>query len=117
MNSTPDFNADRLVRLWLWIITSAAAIMIVMFAGFTLGDFLVIKMPGFTLAAAVLIDATLVPIAIGPTLLSLAGDWDWRPWGLPAQRQLSRRRASDDYESSCPRHFRARSITRSDRDS
>jgi RND superfamily putative drug exporter len=64
------------------LITSAAAIMIVVFAGFTLGDFLVIKMLGFTLAVAVLIDATLVRIVIGPALLSLAGDWNWWPWGL-----------------------------------
>jgi RND superfamily putative drug exporter len=64
------------------LITSAAAIMIVVFTGFTLGDFLVIKMLGFTLAVAVLIDATLVRMVIGPALLSLAGDWNWWPWGL-----------------------------------
>ena len=64
------------------LITSAAAIMIVVFTGFTLGDFLVIKMLGFTLAVAVLIDATLVRIVIGPALLALAGDWNWWPWGL-----------------------------------
>ena len=63
-------------------ITSAAAIMIVVFEGFTLGDFLVIKMLGFTLAVAVLIDATLVRIVIGPALLRLAGDWNWWRWGL-----------------------------------
>ena len=64
------------------LITSAAAIMIVVFAGFTLGDFLVVKMLGFTLAVAVLMDATLVRMVIGPALLSLAGDWNWWPWGL-----------------------------------
>src|ERR1700722_3408471 len=64
------------------LITSAAAIMIVVFTGFTLGDFLVIKMLGFTLAVAVLIDATLVRMVIGPALLSLGGDWNWWPWGL-----------------------------------
>lgn len=64
------------------LITSAAAIMIVVFTGFTLGDFLVIKMLGFTLAAAVLIDATLVRMVVGPALLALAGDWNWWPWGL-----------------------------------
>jgi putative drug exporter of the RND superfamily len=64
------------------LITGAAPIMIVVFAGFTLGDFLVIKMLGFTLAVAVLMDATLVRIVIGPALLSLAGDWNWWPGGL-----------------------------------
>jgi putative drug exporter of the RND superfamily len=76
------------------LITSAAAIMIVVFAGFTLGDFLVVKMLGFTLAVAVLMDATLVRMVIGPALLSLAGDWNWWPWGLkgalePAAQVLS----------------------------
>jgi RND superfamily putative drug exporter len=64
------------------LITSAAAIMIVVFAAFTLGSFLVVKMIGFTLAVAVLIDATLVRIVIGPALLRIAGDWNWWPGGL-----------------------------------
>ncbi len=64
------------------LITSAAAIMIVVFAAFTLGGFLVIKMLGFTLTVAVLIDVTLVRMVIGPALLHLAGDWNWWPWGL-----------------------------------
>jgi RND superfamily putative drug exporter len=73
------------------LITSAAAIMIVVFTGFTLGDFLVIKMLGFTLAVAVLIDATLVRIVIGPALLTLAGDWNWWPWGLLGARVVTGR--------------------------
>ncbi len=66
------------------LITSAAAIMIVVFAAFTFGNFLVVKMIGFTLAIAVLIDATLVRIVIGPALLRVAGDWNWWPGGLRA---------------------------------
>jgi RND superfamily putative drug exporter len=68
------------------LITSAAAIMIVVFAAFTFGSFLVVKMIGFTLAIAVLIDATLVRIVIGPALLRLAGDWNWWPGGLATAR-------------------------------
>jgi RND superfamily putative drug exporter len=64
------------------LITSAAAIMIVVFAAFTFGHFLVIKMLGFTLAVAVFIDATIVRIVIGPALLRVAGDWNWWPGGL-----------------------------------
>jgi len=67
------------------LITSAAAIMIVVFAAFTFGNFLVVKMLGFTLAVAVFIDATLVRIVIGPALLRLAGDWNWWPGGLAAE--------------------------------
>jgi putative drug exporter of the RND superfamily len=66
------------------LITSAAAIMIVVFAAFMLGSLLVVKMLGFALAVAVFIDATLVRIVIGPALLRIAGDWNWWPGGLAA---------------------------------
>src|SRR5579863_1796571 len=64
------------------LITSAAAIMIAIFAAFTVGSFLVVQMLGFTLAVAVFIDATVVRMVVGPALLQLAGDWNWRPLGL-----------------------------------
>jgi RND superfamily putative drug exporter len=69
------------------LITSAAAIMIVVFTAFTFGNFLIVKMIGFTLAVAVLIDATLVRVVIGPALLRIAGDWNWWPGGLAAARR------------------------------
>jgi RND superfamily putative drug exporter len=72
------------------LITSAAAIMIVVFAAFTMGSFLIIKMLGFTLAVAVLIDATLVRMVIGPALLQLAGDWNWWPLGLAGSPAIVR---------------------------
>ncbi|HEY1987734.1 MAG TPA: MMPL family transporter [Terracidiphilus sp.] len=72
------------------LITSAAAIMIVVFAAFTFGNFLVVKMIGFTLAVAVFIDATLVRIVIGPALLRLAGDWNWWPGGISTAPKPSR---------------------------
>ena len=61
------------------VITSAAAIMLVVFTAFALGDFLITKMLGFALAVAVLIDSTLVRMVIGPALLQLAGRWNWWP--------------------------------------
>jgi RND superfamily putative drug exporter len=63
------------------VITSAAAIMVVVFAGFALGAFLPIKMLGFALSVAVLIDAVVVRMVIGPALLCLAGRWNWWPGG------------------------------------
>jgi RND superfamily putative drug exporter len=63
------------------VITSAAAIMIVVFGAFTVGDVLLIQMLGFALAVAVFIDATVVRMAIGPALLQLAGRWNWWPGG------------------------------------
>ncbi|MBV9624137.1 MAG: MMPL family transporter, partial [Acidobacteria bacterium] len=64
------------------LITSAAAIMIAVFAAFTVGSFLVVQLLGFTLAVAVFLDATAVRIVVGPALLQLAGDWNWWPLGL-----------------------------------
>jgi RND superfamily putative drug exporter len=64
------------------VITSAAAIMVAVFAGFTLGKFLPIKMLGFTLSVAVVVDAIAVRMVIGPALLRLAGRWNWWPRGL-----------------------------------
>jgi RND superfamily putative drug exporter len=63
------------------VITSAAAIMIAVFGAFTLGDFVFIKILGFALMVAVLFDATVVRLAIGPALLKLAGRWYWWPGG------------------------------------
>jgi RND superfamily putative drug exporter len=67
------------------VITSAAAIMIVVFAAFALGDFQFIKILGFALAVAVLVDATLVRMALGPALLVIAGRWNWWPGGAPRE--------------------------------
>jgi RND superfamily putative drug exporter len=64
------------------VITSAAAIMIIVFAGFTLGEFLPIKMLGLALSVAVLVDAIAVRMVIGPALLRLAGRWNWWPGGV-----------------------------------
>jgi RND superfamily putative drug exporter len=61
------------------VISFAAAIMVVIFAGFVFGDFILIKILGFALAAAVLLDATVIRLAVGPALVRLAGRWNWWP--------------------------------------
>jgi putative drug exporter of the RND superfamily len=61
------------------VITSAAAVMVAVFAAFTLGGFVLMKMLGFALAVAVLLDATVIRMAVGPALLRLAGRWNWWP--------------------------------------
>ena len=61
------------------VITSAAIIMTVVFAAFILGDFVLMKILGFALAVAVLVDVTVVRLALGPALLALAGRWNWWP--------------------------------------
>jgi RND superfamily putative drug exporter len=60
--------------------------MVTVFAAFAFSDFLLIKVLGFTLAVAIVIDATIVRMAVGPALLRLAGEWNWWP-GLRASRR------------------------------
>jgi RND superfamily putative drug exporter len=66
------------------VITSAAAVMIAVFAAFMLGRFVLMKMLGFALAVAVLLDATVIRLAIGPALLCLAREFNWWPGERPA---------------------------------
>ncbi len=61
------------------LITSAAAVMVVVFGAFVLGDLVLVKLLGFALAVAVLLDATVLRLAAGPALLVLAGRWNWWP--------------------------------------
>lgn len=61
------------------VITFAAAIMIVIFGGFVFGEFVLIKILGFALGVAVLFDATVIRLAVGPALIQLAGRWNWWP--------------------------------------
>ena len=62
------------------LITAAAAIMICVFGSFVLSDLRVLKLVGFGLAFAVLIDATLVRLVLVPATMELLGD---RNWWLP----------------------------------
>jgi RND superfamily putative drug exporter len=62
------------------VITAAAAIMFCVFMSFVLGDDRSLKMFGFGLAMAVLIDATIVRLVLVPSTLELLGD---RNWWLP----------------------------------
>ena len=59
------------------VITSAALIMISVFAAFVLGDDPLIKMFGLGLATAVFLDATIVRIVLVPATMRLLGDWNW----------------------------------------
>jgi RND superfamily putative drug exporter len=71
------------------VITSAALIIVVVFAGFVVGDLLVIKQTGVALAIAVLIDATLVRILLVPATMTLLGEWNW--WAPGPLRRLHAR--------------------------
>ncbi|MFD5746474.1 MMPL family transporter [Streptomyces sp. NPDC127033] len=67
------------------VVVAAALIMIAVFAGFIGESDSMIKMIGFGLAAAVLLDAFVVRMALVPAVLALLGD---RAWWLP--RRLDR---------------------------
>jgi RND superfamily putative drug exporter len=59
------------------VITSAALIMICVFAGFVFGEDPVIKMMGLGLAVAIFVDATIVRIVLVPATMKLMGDANW----------------------------------------
>jgi putative drug exporter of the RND superfamily len=59
------------------VITSAALIMLIVFAAFVQGDVVANKTIGVGLAVAVLLDATLVRLVMVPAVLVLAGEWNW----------------------------------------
>jgi RND superfamily putative drug exporter len=67
------------------VITSAGSIMIAVCAAFAMGGFLPIQMLGFVLTVAVLLDATVVRMVVGPALLRLAGQWNWWPGEIPTR--------------------------------
>lgn len=84
---------DDAVRLGLQrsgrVITSAAAIVIAVFAGFVAGELLVIKEVGFSLAVAVLIDATLVRLLLVPATMTVLREANW--WAPAPLRRLHAR--------------------------
>ena len=59
------------------LITSAAAIMVLVFGAFALAQVTIIKAIGLALALAILIDATLVRALIVPAAMRLMGDVNW----------------------------------------
>jgi RND superfamily putative drug exporter len=63
------------------VITTAAAIMVLVFLGFATEEGVVIKMIGFGMAVAIFLDATLVRMVLVPATMSLLGE---RNWWLPA---------------------------------
>jgi uncharacterized membrane protein YdfJ with MMPL/SSD domain len=76
------------------VVTSAAFVMVAVFAIFASLGALEFKQLGVGLAAAILIDATIVRAVLLPATMKLLGDWNWYlPRGLrwlPARRRVSR---------------------------
>ena len=64
------------------LITSAAAIMVLVFGSFILSGFVFFKQMGVGLGVAVLIDATVIRAVLLPASMKILGDWNWYlpPW-------------------------------------
>ena len=71
------------------IITSAALLIAIVFAGFAAGDLLVLKQMGVALVLAILIDATLVRMLLVPATMSVLGSVNW--WAPRSLRRLHER--------------------------
>ncbi|HKA89023.1 MAG TPA: MMPL family transporter [Haliangiales bacterium] len=71
------------------LITSAAAIMVTVFAAFALARVVLIKAMGLGMAIAVTLDATLVRVLIVPSTMRLLGDLNW--WAPGPLKRLCER--------------------------
>ncbi|GLX00349.1 membrane protein [Microtetraspora sp. NBRC 16547] len=82
------------------VVTSAALIMVAVFATFATLSLLTFMQLGVGLAAAVLIDATIVRAVLLPATMKLLGDWNWY---LPRWLQwLPRLSHGEDEDRSAP---------------
>jgi RND superfamily putative drug exporter len=59
------------------IITGAALIIVVVFAGFAAGQLVMFQQMGFGVGIALLVDATLIRMVVVPAAMALLGHWNW----------------------------------------
>jgi uncharacterized membrane protein YdfJ with MMPL/SSD domain len=59
------------------VVTSAALIMVAVFATFAMLSLLTFMQMGLGLAVAILLDATIVRAVLLPATMKLLGDWNW----------------------------------------
>ena len=74
--STQDAVAHG-IKASAGVVTSAAIVMVAVFAIFATLNEIVFKMLGVGLAVAVLLDATVVRAVLLPATMKLLGDWNW----------------------------------------
>jgi RND superfamily putative drug exporter len=87
------WDTDTAVRRGLQhtgrIITSAALLMVIVFACFAAAQMGTIEQVGLGLAVAVLIDATIVRCLLVPATMTLLGRWNW--WAPAPLKRLHER--------------------------
>jgi uncharacterized membrane protein YdfJ with MMPL/SSD domain len=65
------------IKITAGVVTSAAVVMVLVFSVFATLSFDLLKQFGVGLAAAVLIDATIIRAVLLPASMKLLGDWNW----------------------------------------
>jgi len=75
--ATSEEAVAHAVKTTAGVITSAALVMVCVFAIFGALSFMLFKQIGVGLAAAILIDATIVRAILLPASMKLLGDWNW----------------------------------------
>jgi putative drug exporter of the RND superfamily len=88
---------ERGIRDTAGVVTSAAAVMVSVFAIFATLSMLEMKMMGVGLASAILLDATLVRLVMLPAILVLLGEKAWWPRRPPRPRAEVVREPVQDY--------------------
>jgi putative drug exporter of the RND superfamily len=84
------------------IITSAAALLVIVFAGFAAGELVLIKQLGLGMAVAVIVDATIVRTLLVPATMTLMGRWNW--WAPAPLRRFHRRFGLQETPAVAPRN-------------
>lgn len=91
---------ERGIRDTAGVVTSAAAVMVSVFAIFATLSMLEMKMMGVGLASAILLDATLIRLVMLPAILVLLGDKVWWPRRPPRPRGEVVREPAPEYAGS-----------------
>jgi len=82
------------------IVTAAGLVMFAAFSGFVAGSIVGLQEFGLGLAAAILIDVTIVRALLVPSAMALFGRWNW--WLPPAVARVARVRESPLAEAPAP---------------
>jgi len=75
--ATSDEAVAKGISITSGTITSAAAIMVVVFSVFVTLQLIIIRQLGLGLAVAVFVDATVIRSILLPATMKLLGDWNW----------------------------------------
>jgi uncharacterized membrane protein YdfJ with MMPL/SSD domain len=98
---TTEAAVAHAIKVSAGVVTSAAIVMIAVFAIFATVNEIVFKMLGVGLAVAVLLDATVVRAVLLPATMKLLGDWNWY---LPRWLGWLPRIGAERIEAPAPSH-------------